>query len=156
MREPPARQRTSVRNVRSGKRNQRKDRGNVGNPNLYGALTNLKQYWHEDFDLEDHAVAIFRIGSHSHGTYIPPEDPNGVALYCVPVLWAGPWIELTMNGSWWWPGKIINQLVKEGSRAVPGYMKPEGIVIFHKASQICFKVTCENDETFKGDKNVSP
>lgn len=31
-----------------------------------------------DFPLDAHAVALYRIGSHSHGTHIPPEDPNGI------------------------------------------------------------------------------
>lgn len=30
------------------------------------------------FDLDKATAAIFRVGSHSHGTYVPPEDPNGV------------------------------------------------------------------------------
>lgn len=37
-----------------------------------------------------------------------------------------------------------------GSVAVPGFMKPEGIVVFHSASGVAFKVTLENDEKPKG------
>lgn len=39
----------------------------------------------------------------------------------------------------------INALRTFGSVAVPGYLNPEGIVIFHKAAGINFKVTLEND-----------
>lgn len=37
-----------------------------------------------------------------------------------------------------------------GSVASPGFMKPEGIVIFHTASSSLFKVTLEKDEAPKG------
>ena len=30
------------------------------------------------FDLKTNTAAVFRVGSHSHGTYVPPEDPAGV------------------------------------------------------------------------------
>ena len=37
-----------------------------------------------------------------------------------------------------------------GSQAVPGFMKPEGVVVFHAASGQLFKITLEKDEG-KGD-----
>lgn len=37
-----------------------------------------------------------------------------------------------------------------GSKAVPGYMNPEGIVVFHKSSGQLFKKTVKNDEKPKG------
>lgn len=30
------------------------------------------------FSLRTHTVAVFRVGSHSHGTHVPPEDPQGI------------------------------------------------------------------------------
>lgn len=39
-----------------------------------------------------------------------------------------------------------------GSVAAPGFMKPEGIVIYHKAAGRCFKVTLENDDKPKLSK----
>lgn len=45
---------------------------------------------------------------------------------------------------------MLDMLIKNGSQAVPGYMKPEGIVIYHKASNQLFKKTIENDEVPKG------
>ncbi len=44
----------------------------------------------------------------------------------------------------------INVLKASGSLAVPGYMNPEGIVVFHTASNSLFKVTCIDDEKPKG------
>lgn len=44
----------------------------------------------------------------------------------------------------------MDSLRRHGSRARPGFMKPEGIVIFHSASNVMFKITLENDEVPKG------
>ncbi|SAK95753.1 hypothetical protein AWB76_07188 [Caballeronia temeraria] len=39
---------------------------------------------------------------------------------------------------------------KHGSRAVPGFMRPEGIIVYHTASKQNFKVLLENDQLPKG------
>lgn len=44
----------------------------------------------------------------------------------------------------------LDRLRNEGSLAVPGFMKPEGIVLYHTASRSMFKVTLEKDEAPKG------
>lgn len=61
----------------------------------------------------------------------------------------------TENNFMPWP-KIArlsrNCLISEkidGSRAVPGFMNPEGIVVFHEASQTCFKKTIDGDDNPK-------
>lgn len=41
---------------------------------------------------------------------------------------------------------FIAKLRAEGSMAAPGFMKPEGIVIFHVAANVGFKKTIEKDE----------
>ena len=46
----------------------------------------------------------------------------------------------------------LHNLITEGSRAVPGFMNPEGIIIYHTASAQYFKKTCQNDEKPKGLK----
>jgi len=38
----------------------------------------------------------------------------------------------------------------EGSRAAPGFMNPEGVVVYHTASRSLFKVTLEKDSEPKG------
>ena len=47
--------------------------------------------------------------------------------------------------------QILNYLKENGSFAVPGFMKPEGIVIFHKQSGYLFKKTIENDGNGKSE-----
>lgn len=46
--------------------------------------------------------------------------------------------------------RILKQLDKEGSFAAPGFMKPEGIIIFHVAANLLFKKTIEKDAEWKG------
>lgn len=40
----------------------------------------------------------------------------------------------------------MNRLREAGSMAAPGFMKPEGVVVFHKAGGVLFKKTIERDE----------
>lgn len=56
----------------------------------------------------------------------------------VPVLYEGPFTTDVVRD-------VLEQLKEEGSKASPGFTKPEGVVVFHKAANQCFKVTLEND-----------
>lgn len=46
--------------------------------------------------------------------------------------------------------EILELLEKDGSTASPGFMKPEGIIIFHTAANMMFKKTIDKDEEPKG------
>jgi len=50
----------------------------------------------------------------------------------------------------------LADLAKGGSKAAPGFMKPEGIVVFHVAGNVGFKKTLERDHEPKGIANQSP
>jgi hypothetical protein len=45
----------------------------------------------------------------------------------------------------------LNDLKMFGSKAHNGFMRPEGIVIFHTHSRAMFKKTLEKDSTGKGE-----
>lgn len=45
----------------------------------------------------------------------------------------------------------LKLLEQSGSKTVPGFMNPEGIIIYHKASGQLFKKTIKNDEKPKGN-----
>lgn len=64
------------------------------------------------------------------------------SLHCVPVLYRGPFSVFAAN-CW------LNQLKLNGSYAAPGFMRPEGIVVYHVAGNLMFKATIENDEVPK-------
>lgn len=61
----------------------------------------------------------------------------------VPVLYDGPF-DLT------WIDRCLASLKEDGSRIAPGFMRPEGVVVFHKAANCMFKQTIEKDGEPKG------
>lgn len=61
----------------------------------------------------------------------------------VPVLWFGNAKDARVS-------EIVDTLRERGSAAAPGFMKPEGVVIFHTAASQLFKVTLEKDSEPKG------
>lgn len=71
------------------------------------------------------------------------ETESGGLLRTVPVLYQGPFSERAIH-------RALADLQLEGSVAEPGYMRPEGIVTFHSASNSVFKTLIENDELPKG------
>lgn len=64
-------------------------------------------------------------------------------LGTTPVLYHGPYAHFDQE-------LLLDDLEAQGSAAAPGFMRPEGIVIFHVAANEMFKVTLENDEQPKG------
>ena len=44
----------------------------------------------------------------------------------------------------------LEALVVGGSKAAPGFMRPEGVVIYHMAARVLFKKTIEKDSEPKG------
>ena len=74
----------------------------------------------------------------------------------VPVLYTGPWTTndyldafAGVDNLMFAPAAILYKLKADGSKAAPGFMDPEGIVVFHAASGQLFKATCKNDESHK-------
>lgn len=63
----------------------------------------------------------------------------------VPVLYRG---DFNMNIV----EACLADLRDNGSQASPGFMDPEGIVVFHTAANSCFKKTIKKDEVPKGMK----
>ncbi len=75
-------------------------------------------------------------------------DPATRPACCnvVPVLWTGNMDIVPIAA-------LMARLEREGSVAVPGWQKPEGIVIYHTASGTLFKKLLEGDELPKGMAN---
>ena len=57
----------------------------------------------------------------------------------VPVLYRGPFFTDAVDVT-------LDRLSRDGSAAAPGFMKPEGVVIWHEAARLMFKKTLERDE----------
>lgn len=80
-------------------------------------------------------------------TLIPNNNPKAepkfqqyppACCHVVPELYRGGFCTMTVDIA-------LDILRKEGSKANPGFMRPEGIVVFHIAANTGFKVTLEND-----------
>ena len=63
--------------------------------------------------------------------------------HVVPVLYAGPFDMCYVDDA-------LEKLELGGSFAASGFMKPEGVVVFHTAGNLLFKATIENDDKPKG------
>lgn len=74
--------------------------------------------------------------------------PKCVSL--VPVLYEGPFSSDVVD-------RCIEDLRANGSKASLGFMKPEGIIVYHAAARSLFKVTVDKDEEPKGfqDRGVA-
>jgi len=78
---------------------------------------------------------------------IPTADPRIVKMQdvlppcvgLVPVLWRGRFDDLDLDA-------VLADLRKHGSRAANGFMRPEGVVVFHVAGCVGFKKTIEKDD----------
>lgn len=74
---------------------------------------------------------------------------NVPACCCVvPVLWRGMFDTAAIMGT-------LDDLAKNGSRAAPGFMQPEGVVIFHTQGNVGFKKTILKDEEHKSQQKVA-
>lgn len=70
----------------------------------------------------------------------------------VPVLYIGIFDEFgVMKGV----KEALKGLRENGSRAAPGFMNPEGIVIYHVAANMYFKKTLVKDEEWKGKQEAA-
>lgn len=67
--------------------------------------------------------------------------PEGISL--VPVLYRGIFNTEMVD-------IVLDTLAREGSQAAPGFMNPEGVVVFHVAGGFGLKKTIKNDGVPKG------
>lgn len=63
-------------------------------------------------------------------------------VHTVPVLYEGPFDTVVAN-------TYLAVLREKGSFAAPGYMYPEGIIVFHDAAQTVFKALLDGDDISK-------
>lgn len=94
--------------------------------------------WYEcgiqrNYGLKEKRFALFNSGRWSN----PLDRP--ACTECVPVLFAGEFTRENIN-------KVMSDLALNGSRHVPGFMRPEGIVIYIPGSRSLLKETFENAE----------
>lgn len=103
-----------------------------------------------NYGLDEKRFSLFNTGrwldTHIDPVDVYDGDKQEDAPSCchvVPVLWRGPFGTRIAEGEL----EVLRQI---GSSAAPGYMNPEGIVIFHTAAQTYFKKTFEGDKKYMG------
>jgi len=87
--------------------------------------------------------------SEKHFSLFQPKwiDGGPLCVNEVPILYSGEFNTQVING-------LLDTLKITGSHVAPGFMQPEGIVIFHTASKQYYKKTVESDEKAKGHPSV--
>ncbi len=106
-----------------------------------GVGTHYGEWWgngiQRNYGLKEKRFSLFNTARWSDYTVRP--ECCGV----VPVLYKGMFDTIKIES-------VLEHLRINGSQAVPGFMKPEGIVIFHTQGNLMFKKTIEKDEKPKG------
>lgn len=88
-----------------------------------------------NYGLDERRFALFNVRRWNKDN---PNIPSCCTV--VPTIYVGT--SLNLDG-------VMYELSVSGSWAVPGFMQPEGIIIFHSASNTLFKKTFEKDDTGK-------
>ncbi len=70
-------------------------------------------------------------------------DSRPTCCHVVPVLWEGLQTDFDAWG-------VLIRLQDSGSVAAPGFMRPEGIVVFHEPSNHLYKMTLDANDRNKG------
>lgn len=113
-----------------------------------------------NYGLKEKRFSLFNVGRwldpHIDPVTVHDGDVQEDAPPCchvVPVLYRGPFAEYTDGGMTGWHvytdgvSVALQTLSVAGSVAAPGFMNPEGIMIYHTAANQLFK------KTFKGDSH---
>ena len=71
------------------------------------------------------------------------QDPLPECCHVVPLLYTGIFDTAAIEA-------CLDDLKAHGSKAAPGFMKPEGVVVYHRQGNVGFKKTIEKDSEWKG------
>lgn len=119
---------------------------------LLGSGRHFGEWWGQgiqrNYGLTEKRFSLFNTGMwcNSHEDFfdvlLEPQSlliPAPRCCYVVPILWRGLFDTRQVE-------HCLANLRSYGSRAAPGFMKPEGMVIYHTALGKYFKKTCEHDD----------
>ncbi len=93
------------------------------------------------YGLTEKRFSLFNVGRWGPGG--KDEAARPACCHVVPVLGRGVLCTETIKSVLW-------LLQNEGSAAAPGFMQPEGVVVWHSAAGVLFKKTLLHDESPKG------
>lgn len=85
------------------------------------------------YDQKEKRFSLFNSGRWTAGNPPPP------MCSVVPILYQGQFSTEAVE-------RALDDLRENGSRAAPGFMRPEGVIVYLSAARELFKVTLEKDE----------
>lgn len=89
------------------------------------------------YGLAEKRFSLFNVGRWGEGG--KDADKRPACCHVVPVLYRGPfYVAGVLEG-------LADQLRQGGSVAAPGFMDPEGVVVWHEAARVLFKYTLDGD-----------
>lgn len=98
------------------------------------------------YGLDEKRFSLFNVGlwddPHSEEHRCATRTVAPMCCHVVPTLYEGYFDTTKVDG-------VLQNLEKGGSEAAPGFMKPEGVVIFHVASYQLFKKTLDKNDEHK-------
>jgi len=116
-----------------------------------GAGAHFGEWWgsgiQRKYGLTEKRWSLFNVGRWVRDPGEPLRDtfPEGdkrayapACCHVVPILATGTGLSVVIE-------EALDRLRLDGSAASPGFMKPEGIIAFHSAARVLFKVTLERD-----------
>lgn len=109
------------------------------------------------YGLDEKRFSLFNVGRWAdlhNPVFVNERVDAPECCHVVPVLWTGAFDEyikeaMCSNSESRFED-VLNMLASEGSYAAPGFMEPEGIMIYHTAARAYFKKTFDGDEAGKG------
>ncbi len=104
------------------------------------------------YGLDEKRLALFNTGRWTSPRNVGPQHPDYPSTVCtvVPVVHVVP-VLLRWTFDTAKVDEALAQLSAQGSAAVPGFMQPEGVVVFHEKSGQLFKKTLDKQDGHKGD-----
>lgn len=96
-----------------------------------------------DLHVLERRFSLFNTSRWSMNPITPESGLPPACCHVVPVLYVGVNSDTMIN-------RCLTELNSGGSVAAPGFMKPEGVVVFHTASGTLGKILLESDDKPKG------
>jgi hypothetical protein len=110
---------------------------------LLGPGRHFGEWWgsgiQRRYGMKEKVFSLFNVGRWNE------QNPPPACCRVVPVIYEGVFSDTAVEGA-------ISKLKEHGSYAAPGFMDPEGVVVYHQASRTLFKKTIKNDEAPKGQQ----
>jgi hypothetical protein len=122
---------------------------------LLGPGSHYGEWWgsgiQRRYGLDEKRLSLFNVGrwhSDYNESIHSDEGPGSTRCHEVPCCHVVPVLSRWTFDTWH-IDNTLKQLAESGSAAAPGFMQPEGIVIYHAASKTLFKKTLDKNDGHK-------